>query len=186
MLSILYIPDWVHFWREVLWCMNVIPQNQINILNEYTFFPIIRNFSATDLLRDKNWSFFFDKKEWSYIARIVMFSLPLIRSCEKMTLVELLNARVQLPYVWTKLSPRCFTSVGGVNGSMQKDPEHSGQWRSPIYDCIDPFTPPIGVEHLSDSLVHTFGNCTPAFNSSTSVKYHFTASSLKWTKYHFF
>ena len=40
--------------------------------------------------------------------------------------------------------------------------------------CIDPFTPPNGVKHLGDNLIHTSpSNCIPLFNSSISVKHLF-------------
>ena len=40
----------------------------------------------------------------------------------------------------------------------------------PVYVHRDLFTPPIGVKHPSDNIIHAHpGNCSPASNSSGSV-----------------
>ena len=50
--------------------------------------------------------------------------------------------------------------------------------------CIDQFTPPTGLKHLDESLVHTSPrNSIPV--CATSVKHLFTASYSKWTTCHY-
>ena len=115
------------FISDVRYCdlQSVISLHHISIWNKYMFFlPILELLQLLIFDENKIWVMFLTKSSGVYIARKVAFSsieLEDVKWC--LTLVQLLNTRMQLlGDVWTKLSPRCITPVGDVNGSMPTDP----------------------------------------------------------------